>query len=406
MKFKYKARTKEGKPHKGIIEAFSRKGALTVLEKYGFYVTSLEEARKVSFFQQEIIPQKVSLKDITIFTRQLSIMLKSAISPVEALRSQVSQVENQLFREKILKIAEMVETGSPLSQAFSKYPDVFDSFFVNCIKSGEASGNVADSLNYLAEHLESEYNLRSKIRSAMIYPIVVVVCSIAVFILVMFFIVPRMTSILESMSGELPLSTKIIISLSNFIKNGGWVLMLMLLGVLFYIPKYLKSNEEARKFYDKFSLKIPKIGDFYKKVYLSRFSENLSVLIAAGLPITQALRITRKIIGNSVYEEIIINAEERVARGETISSVLSRYPKEIPSFLVQMVLTGENTGRLEGTLKNVVEFYKGDIERFVDNLAKIIEPIMIIILGIMVGILVISIFIPLFQISSGGMGGF
>ena len=404
MKFSYKARTKEGKVQKGMIEAFSKTGALSVLEKYGFYVTSLEEAKKLSFFQQEIFPQKVLLKDITVFTRQLSIMLKSAISPVEALRTQVSQAENQKFREKILKIAEMVETGSSLSQAFSTYPDIFDSFYVNCIRSGEASGKVADSLIYLAEHLESEYNLRSKIKGAMIYPIVVITASIAVFGLVMFYIVPRMTDVLKDLSGELPASTRAIIFLSDFTKGGGWILIVAFLGSLFLIPEYLKHSEKGKKFYERISLKLPMIGDFNKKVYLSRFSENLSVLIAAGLPITQALKITRKIIGNSIYEEIIRNAEERVARGETISSVLSRYPKEIPSFLVQMVSTGENTGKLEYTLKNVVDFYQGDIERFVNNIAKIIEPVMIIILGIMVGILVISIFVPLYQLSSGGMG--
>jgi len=406
MKFSYRARTREGKVQKGTIEAFSKKGALNVLEKYGFYVTFLEETKKLAFFQKDIFPQRISLKDITVFTRQISIMLKSAISPVEALRSQVSQADNQGFREKILKIAEMVETGTPLSQAFSTYPDIFDSFYVNCIKSGEASGKVADSLNYLADHLESEYNLKSKIKGAMVYPIVVVTASIAVFGLVMFYIIPRMTSVLENLSGELPASTKAIIFLSNFIKGGGWILIVAFLGSLFLIPEYLKRSEEGKKFYDKFSLQIPILGDFLKKVHISRFSENLSVLIEAGLPITQALKITRKIIGNSVYEEIIENTEKRVARGETISSVLSRYPKEIPSFLIQMILTGEETGRLEYTLKNVVDFYKGDIGRFVDNLTKIIEPVMIIILGIMVGILVISIFVPLYQLSSGGMGGF
>jgi type IV pilus assembly protein PilC len=406
MKFSYKAKTKEGKVQKGVIEAFSKQGALDVLEKYGFYIISLDETKKLSFFQQNIISKRISLKDITIFTRQLSVMLNSAISPVEALRSQVSQAENQEFREKILKIAEMVETGSSLSQAFSTYPNIFDSFYVNCMKSGEASGKVADSLNYLAEHLENEYNIKSKIKGAMIYPIVVVTAAIAVVGLVMFFIVPRMTSVLEGMTGEIPASTKFIIALSNFIKGGGWILIVVFFASLFFIPQYLKRSEKGRKFYDKFSLQIPVFGDFQKKVYLSRFAENLSVLIAAGLPITQALKITRKIIGNSVYENIIKKTEEKVARGETISSVLLKYPKEIPSFLIQMISTGENTGRLEDTLKNVVDFYQGDIDRFVDNLSKIIEPVVIIFLGIMVGILVISIFVPLFQLSSGGMGGF
>jgi type IV pilus assembly protein PilC len=332
-------------------------------------------------------------------------MLKSAIPPVEALRTQVSQAANPDFREKILKIAEMVETGSSLSQAFSSCPEIFSPFYVSCIKSGEASGKVADSLNYLAEHLESEYELQSKIKGAMLYPLMVVIVALGVLSLIIFFILPRLTDVLENLTGELPLSTRLLMSFSNFIREGGWVLILAFFIGLFFIFQYFRRSQEGRDFWDKVSLKIPILGDFYKKVYLTRFAENLSVLIAAGLPITQALKITAGIIDNSFYKKIIERTEERVARGETISSVLSRYPEQIPSFLTQMVSTGEETGRLENTLDDVVNFYKADIERFVDNLTKILEPMLMIFLGVVVGILVISVFIPLYQIGVGGMEG-
>ena len=405
MRFYYRARTKEGKIQSGTIEAFSKKGALDVLEKYGFYVTSLEEAGKRTFFQQRISFRKISIKDVAMFTRQLSVMLKSAIPPIEALRTQVAQVDNPDFREKILKIAEMVENGTPLSQAFSSYPETFTPFYTSCVKSGEASGKVADSLNYLAEHLESEYELQSKIKGAMLYPLMVVIVTLAVFFLVMFFIVPRLASLLEELTQELPFSTKAMMALSNFIKGGGWVLILGLFGCLFLIPQYLKNSQKGKDFWDRISLKLPIVGDFYKKIYLSRFAENLSVLIAAGLPITQALKITANIIDNSFYKKIIEKTEEKVARGETISSVLSKYPEQVPPFFTQMVSTGEETGRLEDTLEDVVNFYKGDIDRFINNLTKILEPILILFLGGIVGLLAISVFIPLYQIGLGGMGG-
>lgn len=403
MKFYYQARTKEGKIQSGTIEAFSKKGALNVLEKYGFYVTSLEEAGKGTFFRQRIFQKKPSIKDLVIFTRQLSVMLKSAIPPVNALRTQVSQAENPEFRETILKIAEMIETGSSLSQAFSFYPKIFNTFYVSCIKSGEASGKVADSLDYLAKHLESEYELQSKIKGAMLYPLMVIIVALGVLSLIIFFIIPKLIDVLQDLSQDLPLSTRAMISFSSFVRAGGWILILIFFIGLFSIFQYFRRSKEGKDFWDKASLKLPLFGDFYKKIYLTRFAENLSVLIAAGLPITQALKITADVIDNSFYKKIIEKTNERVARGETISSVLSKYPEQVPSFLTQMVATGEETGRLENTLEDVVNFYKGDIDRFINNLTKILEPMLMLFLGGIVGVLVISIFIPLFQIGLGGM---
>lgn len=404
MKFYYRARTKEGRIQSGVIEAFSKKGALDVLEKYGFYVTALKEAGRVTFFQQKVFAKKPSIKDIVIFTRQLAVMLKSAIPPVEALRTQVIQAENSDFREAILKIAEMVETGSSLSQAFFSHPKIFNTFYVSCVKSGEASGKVADSLDYLAEHLESEYELQSKIKGAMLYPIMVIMVALGVTALIVFFIIPRLMTVLEEMAQDLPFSTRAMMSFSNFVRGGGWILILIFFIGLVVLFQYFRRSPEGKDFWDKASLKIPLFGDFYKKIYLTRFAENLSVLIAAGLPITQALKITADVIDNSFYKKIIEKTEERVARGETISSVLSRYPEQVSSFLIQMVSTGEKTGRLEETLMNVVDFYKGDLDRFIDNLTKILEPMLMLFLGGLVGILVISIFIPLFQIGLGGSG--
>ena len=405
MKFLYQARTKEGRIQSGTIEASSKKATLDILEKYGLQVTSLT-AEAGSIWQKKIVlSKKISLRDITVFTRQLSVMLKSAVAPVEALRAQMIQTENPNFKEKILKIAETVESGNPLSRAFSFFPEVFDSFYISCLRSGETSGKVADSLNYLADHLEREFHLQQKIRGAMIYPIFVIVVLIGVIFLAAFFIVPNLSEVLKNFGTKLPLSTRAIISFSDFIKEGGWILIFVILGAIFITPFLFKRSKEGKKSWDKFSLKLPILGEFYKKVSLTRFSENLSVLISAGLPITSALEITKSIIGNDVYEKIVAETGERVARGETISSVFLRYPEVIPAFVTQMISTGEKTGRLEDTLMDVVNFYKAEIDRTINNLTSILEPILLLVLGIGVGIMVISLFLPLFSIGLGGMEG-
>ncbi len=403
MKFSYKARTKEGSEKTGVIDASSRKTALNILEKYGFYVTSLDQIKKASLLNLKIsLFTKVSNKDVVIFTRQFGVMLKSAIPPVKALKAQVSQTRNTTFREKIVTMAEGVETGSSLSQVFSMHPDVFSSFFVSIIKSGEATGKVADSLGYLADHLERDYNLKQKIKGAMIYPAFIIAVFIGAFFLVMFYIVPKLTQILEDFSGDLPISTRAMMALSDFTQKGGWALSFVFIGLLIATPFVLKKSTKAKIFFDKMLLKIPVLGSFFKKIYLVYFAENLSVLIASGLPITQAIGITKDIITNTVYKKILTEAEQRVAKGEKISSVLERYPKEVFSFVTQMTQTGEETGRLENTLKDVVNFYNQEVERTAGNLATILEPALILALGIGIAILAISIFIPLFNIGMGG----
>lgn len=387
-----------------MVEASTEKVALDILEKYGLYVTSLkkESGRNLLNLQLSLF-KRISQKDVVVFTRQFGVMLKSAIPPLKALRAQVAQTSNSSFREKILRMAEGIETGSSLSQVFAIHPQVFDPFYISIIKSGEATGKVADSLNYLADHLERDYNLRQKVRGAMIYPAFIIVVFIGAFFLVTFFIVPKLTEILRSFSGKLPISTRMLIFLSDFVKKGGWILLFVLIGVLFFLPQYLKRAAKTKKYYDTFILKVPILGPFLKKVFLVRFAENLSVLISAGLPITQALSITKEIMGNAVYEDILAKIEERVSKGEKISSICREYPKYVTPFVAQMVSTGEETGRLENTLMDVVNFYREEIERTTDNLTSILEPLLILVLGIGIAILAVSIFIPLFKIGMGGM---
>ena len=403
MKFFYKARNQAGQEQKGEIEASSKKAALDILEKHGLYVISLQASGGFRLKLAFNLTTGISSKDLVMFTRQFSIMLKSAIPPLEALRALISQTTNQAFKQKLIKMAEALETGSSLSRALSLESKIFNPFYVNMVKSGEATGKMADALDYLAEHLERDYNLKGKIRGAMIYPAFVISAFMGAFFLATFFIIPRLTQILTSFQGKLPLSTKLIMGMAAFVRGGGWVLVLVFFLLLFVAPFVLKHFPATKKVYDKYILKMPIMGSFKKKVYLTQFSENLSVLVAAGLPITQALKITKDIIGNTTYQFILERAEDRVSRGEKISSVLGGFPEQFPAFVTQMVSTGEETGRIEDTLINVVKFYQEDLSRTAENLTAILEPILILCLGVGIGVLAVGLFLPLFKIGMGGV---
>ncbi|PIR91490.1 hypothetical protein COU03_02015 [bacterium (Candidatus Gribaldobacteria) CG10_big_fil_rev_8_21_14_0_10_41_12] len=403
MKFFYKARNQAGQEQKGEIEASSKKAALDILEKHGLYVISLQASGGFRLKLAFNLTTGISSKDLVMFTRQFSIMLKSAIPPLEALRALISQITNQAFKQKLIKMAEALETGNSLSRALSLESKIFNPFYVNMVKSGEATGKMADALDYLAEHLERDYNLKGKIRGAMIYPAFVISAFMGAFFLATFFIIPRLTQILTSFQGKLPLSTKLIMGMAAFVRGGGWVLVLVFFLLLFVAPFVLKHFPATKKVYDKYILKMPIMGSFKKKVYLTQFSENLSVLVAAGLPITQALKITKDIIGNTTYQFILERAEDRVSRGEKISSVLGGFPEQFPAFVTQMVSTGEETGRIEDTLINVVKFYQEDLSRTAENLTAILEPILILCLGAGIGVLAVGLFLPLFKIGMGGV---
>jgi len=382
------------------VEASSKEAALTVLQKYDFYVTFLEEtglepvwAKRIKFLE------RISKQEIAIFSRQLAIMFKSKVPIIETLYTLAKQTKNVSFREKISKIAGEVEGGTSLSQALALYPRLFSYFYTSMVKSGEVSGKLSQSLEYLADHIEREYSFQSKLRGAMVYPLFVLFVFMAVVSVMVIFIIPKMAEVLTESGQQLPLLTKTIINLSFFFKNWALVIISILAGLIFSLFRYSKTPE-GKKFFDTFLLKLPVLGDLFKKIYISRFSESLSTLITAGLPISQALEITGEIVGNDVYLAIITQTKDEVRKGEQISSVFEKYPQFVPPILFQMTLTGEKTGNLDETLMDVVNFYRKETEQKINSLIGLLEPLMIIFLGGLVGIIVASILMPLYQ-----MGG-
>ncbi len=401
MRFTYQARTKIGDVKIGVIDASSKKAAIDMLQRDGLFVTQLRKESE-SFSKRYKILERISGKDVAVFSRQLAVMFKANVSLVESLRTIGGQFTNQSFREKILRISQDVEAGTSLSNAFAKYPDIFSTFFVAMIKAGEVSGNLSEQLTYLADYLEKNYYLSGKIKGAMVYPAMIIIVVVAVLFLLSYFVLPNLLSMLETSGTELPLMTQIVIAVTNFIRGPGGILMILgmvLISVFGF--RYYKSDT-GKVFFDKLFLQIPVFRSLLKMVYLSRFADNLSTLISGGIPITQSLEITGNIVGNVVYKEVILKTRDGVRRGQTISSILYNYPDIFPPMFTQMILVGEQTGSLDKSLLTLVSFYQKESESAIDGLLVLIEPVLIIFLGVIVGGIVASVMIPMYQ-SLGNM---
>lgn len=396
MKFNYQARTKEGESQMGIVEASTKEAALTLLQKYGLYVTYLEESRAPLFAKEVKLFQRISLRDIVLFSRQLSIMFGSKVHLVEALRSLASQTANSEFRETIFNLSEEVEGGNSFSKALARHPKVFSPFYIAIVKSGEAAGKMANSLDYLAEHLEREYHLKSKTQGALIYPALVITVAIAVIILMIIVVVPKLEEVIKESEAEVPAVTKMVFGLSAFLTHYAIYIVLAIPVLAYLIYRYRKS-EEGKIFFDSFFLKIPIVGPLLKTIYLSQFAENLSTLIAGGLMISQALELTGDIIDNSVYKKAIFSVRDEVRKGVPISSVLALYPEIFSPMFVQMTAVGEKTGGLDTSLMQIATFYQREVERSIDNVLSILEPMLIIILGVVIGGLMLSVLLPLYS---------
>jgi type IV pilus assembly protein PilC len=397
MKFQYQARTKEGLVQVGTIEASSRQRAVVLLQNQDLYITSLAMEEKRPFYVKELaFFGGAKRKELVNFTRQLSLMVKSGVSLVEGLRSIAVQSEKEIFRDAIFKIADEVEGGMYFSEALSKFPKIFSSFFVNMIKSGEASGKLAESLKYLADNLEKEYKLVLKIKGGMTYPAVIFIAFALIGLSMLFFVLPNFSQSVQDLNVKLPSITTSILSLGTTLKTWWWLYLAIILIFIIIVWRYIKTSE-GKMAWDRLALKLPIIGGLVKKINIVRFSENLSTLIFAGLPITQALEVVSGVVTNHIYKDIVLHARDGVRRGEPISSVLEQYPKSVPPVVAQMARVGEKTGRLDESLLRISEFYEAEINTTIDSLVSIIEPILILFMGGLIVILMLSVFLPIYK---------
>jgi len=398
MKFNYIVKNNRGESQRGMIDALNKPVALKTLQDRGLVVIKLQSIEKSTIFFKKIkFFEKVKRKDIFIFFRQLAILVDANVPLVQSLRSMSQQIESEYFKEIVSNIANDIDGGMAFSKAISKYPKVFSIFSINLIKTGEVSGQLQESLIYLADHLENEYYLISKIRGAMSYPIFILGVFLLVGILVLVMVIPQLTSILTEAGQELPWSTKLVIFTSNFIISYGWILFLLSIALGFGFWRY-KDTEKGRIACDTIKLKIPVFGKILQKTYLARVSDSLSALTKGGVSVIQSLNVSGQVVGNSVFQAILFRARDEIKMGRSISATLEDH-EEFPPLFCQMIKTGEQTGKLDTILEKLSIFYKKEVENVVDNLSQLIEPILLVFLGIGVSILVFSVFMPIYSLA-------
>ena len=400
MIFEYQARTPEGKPRIGTLEAPSSEVALQTLQRQNLIIISLKASvEKPSWFEAPFAMfRKVKQKDVMLLSRQLATLFEAKVPVVRTLQTLIAESESSLLKKHLADVLDDIQGGMSMSQAMNKHPQVFSTFFVQMVRAGEESGKLDEVFTYLADYLERSYGLLSKARNALIYPAFIMVAFIGIMIFLFTSIVPKIGAIIEESGQELPFYTKMILGLSTFLVNYGIliVLLFVVFGVL--LVRYLRTPEGIQVA-SRVQLSLPVIGMLYKKMYLARLADNLQTLITGGIPIIRALQITADVVGNDVYRSITLEAVEAVRGGSSIADAFGKHP-EVPMLLTQMIRVGEETGKLDSLLKAISRFYAQEVDSLVENLVSLIEPILIVILGLGVGIIVVSVLQPIYNLTA------
>lgn len=397
MLFKYKALDQDGKKKDGSIDALNKTVAISALQRRGLIVVSLKGEESKSFFKGTFL-DRVPLRDVVVMSRQLATLFASQISALKAFTLLSENAENKMLASQLRGVGDDLQAGSSISDALAKYPDTFSEFYVNMIKAGEESGKLNETFEYLAQYLDRQYNLTSKTRNALIYPSFVIIVFITVMLLMFTMVIPNLSQLLIESGQEIPIYTSIIIGISAFIVDYGIFIAIFFVALIVYLLWY-RRNDKGKEYLDHLKISLPLIGSLYKKMYLSRISDNLNTMLSSGISIVRSIEITADVVGNQVYKKILREALESVKSGRTLSDAMGRH-EEIPQIMVQMIKVGEETGSLGSILKTLADFYRREVDDAVDTLIGLIEPAMIVLLGLGVGILLTSILVPIYNIAS------
>lgn len=399
--YRYKARNKNQELIEGMIEGVSENGVADDLIARGLYIVRLE-AVKPGFDLQKTFDQyfnKVSKKDLAVFLRQLAILISAAIPLVQSLRILSRQVAQVALKEALANIVDEVEGGTKLSLALQRYPDIFSDYFMSMIKSAETSGRLDETLNYLADEQEKDYELQGKITGALMYPAFIMLMMLVAAMVMMFFVLPKLLEMFKEVpNGKLPITTQMLISVTNVTGKYWWAFSIAIFGSIGGALWWMKKPE-GRLFFDQMKLKLPVFGTFFQYVYLVRFTRSFSTILVGGVTVPVGLRIVRDVVGNAVYEDIITATIKEVEDGNTISSSFARYEKAIPSLVTQMIAVGEQTGRIDEVLQKISQFYVREINSIIENILSLIEPVIMLLLGLGVAVIVSGVLLPIYQIS-------
>ena len=403
MIYHYSWLNENGNKVEGDIEATSLDNAILLLQKQGVK-TILEVKEKVdkntnvfAFALAKFSKQKIKQKDIVLFSRQVSTLFEAGVSALRAFRLLAQENENKTLQEEIMAVADDIEGGISLSEALARRPELFSNFYVNMVKAGEESGKLNEVFLFLADYLDRNYELNQKIKKALTYPSFVIGTFFAIMAAMLTFVVPKMAKMFAEEGAELPLVTRIVLFVSDlFVKYGPITFPLLGIAWLFFLR--WKKTEEGAFAVDEFSLKIPVLKNLLQKIFLQRLADNMNTMLSNGVPIVKSIDITVSILDNMVYRKLLMRVSEKVQTGKAFSKALYEEPM-VPNILVQMVHIGEETGELAYILKNLALFYRRELDTAIDSMIGLIEPAMIVGLGLGVGVLVSAILLPMYSLT-------
>jgi len=393
--FVWSGKTRQGQVQKGELVAKTREEVIAQLRKQNILVTSVQEkaaSRKFPGFGG------VGSKDIVIFTRQFSTMIDAGLPLVQCLEILANQTENKTLAKTIGMVRADVESGSTYADALRKFPKVFDDLYVNMVAAGEAGGILDTILNRLAKHIEKAMKLKKEITTAMVYPGVIIGVAVVVISVLMVWVIPIFASMFTDFGGVLPLPTRIVVGASDFMKHN----ILLIIGAviaLAYGLKWYYGTTGGRRTIDRFALKVPVVGDLIRKAAVAKFTRTLGTLIASGVPILEGLSIVAKTSGNKTVEDALISARQSISEGKTVSEPLGQ-SKVFPPMVIQMIAVGETTGALDAMLSKIADFYDDEVESAVAALTSLLEPMLMVFLGTVIGFIVIAMYLPIFQMGT------
>jgi len=398
--FNYKVITREGDEREGTIDALNQDVAISSLQRRGFVIVSIKPEEETEFFQKSLtLFGGISNRDIVILSRQIATLFDAQVSALRTFRLLAAESENIELSKALTAVSDDIQSGVSLSNALGKHPDAFSIFYVNMVRAGEESGKLNETFLYLADYLDRSYELASKTKNALIYPAFVVATFIIVMILMLTIVIPRLSAILTETGQAIPIYTQIVLGVSNFLVEYGIFFLILLVIGGFFLFRYIKTKKGSA-ILARARLDIPYIGDLYRKLYLSRIADNMNTMLTSGISMVRAIEITGSVVGNKIYADVLAEAGEAVKSGSSLSDSLGRH-EEVPRIMVAMVKIGEETGELGSILKTMAQFYKREVDNAVDTLVGLIEPVMIVALGLGVGLLLTSVLVPIYNITAG-----
>lgn len=398
MLFTYHAIDQDGHERDGTIEAPSQEVAVSALQRRSLIISAINSTEKKSILEIDIpLFNRVSNKDIVILSRQIATLFEAQVSALRVFRLLASEVGSKQLSTVLSTVGDDLQGGVPISTALARHPKIFSAFYVNMVHAGEESGKLSETFNYLADYLDRSYDLMSKAENALIYPIFVIAVFFAVMALMLTLVIPKISAVLLDSGQAVPIYTSIVIGFSNFLVNYGIFVFIALIALGIYLWQFGKT-ERGKLTLDSLKIGVPYVGDLYRKLYLSRISDNFATMLLSGVSVVQALEITASVVDNAAYRVVLEEVGKDVKGGSSISDALGRHP-DIPGIMVAMTRVGEETGELGKILMTLAKFYNREVTNAVDTLVGLIEPIMIVALGLGVGILLAAVLLPIYNLA-------